>query len=304
MTVRGRVAGPATLAALATLVFASPAAAQTPDSAPRDTVVAPRPGLGYTPPRFSLAGYIGRPGSGPAQSQPVRASRRDLTGVVTDSTLLTRTVEIRGGWHGGVAATLGLGRDWAVRLGAGYSTAMLATEYSGESEIFVASANELAGSEVALRVASLESALLYRIPSSRRIQPYLELGGAVSRWSTDGLLPGMESLRSAVTRLEALAGVGGIIPLTPRISARVHASTRVFQTPVQVAAAGDTLASGATLVLVSRPAATTAFADATREAVDLLRLQVGISYDLGRGVSEPAARTREGAPGTTSPSGR
>ncbi|MDX1673404.1 MAG: hypothetical protein R3314_01285 [Longimicrobiales bacterium] len=302
---RAHVAGPATLAALATLAVVIPATAQAPrDSVPQDTVVVgPRSGLGYTPPRLSIAGFVGLPGSGPAQSHPVRASRRDLTGVVIDSTLLTRSVEIRGGWHGGVAATLGLGRDWAVRLGAGYSTATLATEYSGESEIFVADANELAGSEVALRVASLESALLYRIPSSRRVQPYLELGGAVSRWSTDGGLPGTASLRSAVTRFEALAGIGGIIPLTGRLSARVHASTRVFQTPVQVAPAGDTLVTGATLVLVSRPAATTEFADPSREAVDLLRLQVGISYDLGR-VSEPVAPPREGAAGTTSPPDR
>lgn len=310
-----RGAGPATLASLvlATLALGGPGAAQDrvgdagragADTAAQDTVVLPRPGLGYTPPTFSIAAFVGLPGSGPAQSHPVRAWRRDLTGVVTDSTVLSRAIDIRGGWYGGISGTLGLDRDWALRLGAGVSTATLETEYSGESEIFVAGANELAAAPVALRVASLEAALLYRIPSARRIRPYLELGGAVSRWSADGALPGMESLQSAVTRFEALAGVGGIIPLTGRLSARVHASTRVFRTPVRVEAAGDTLASGAILVLASEPAAGTAFADATREAVDLLRLQVGISYDLGRRVSGPAGPPRGEAPATTAPPDR
>lgn len=274
------------------------------DTLPRDTVVAPRPSLGYRPPSVSIALMVGLPGGGEAQNHPVRLWRTDLAGAVVDSAVLSRTVELRGGVYGGVSGAIGLGRDWAVRLGLGITTGTLEASYDGDDPVFVTSANAVAESSADLEIVTLESALQYRIPSTRRVQPYLELGGAISRWTADGPLRDAADLRSGVTRFEIMAGAGGIIPVTRRLSARIHAARRVFRTPVPVPAVGDTVLTSSALVLVSRPAASTSFADAARESLGLLRLQVGVSYDVGRPPRAPAAVTaplREEAPDTTSP---
>ena len=272
------------------------------DAEPTDTVVAEQPPLGYVPPSFSLAVFAGVPGSGPGQSQPVQLWRRLLDGTVTDSATLNRAIAINGAYMGAVHGTLGLGRDWALRLGAGLATATLETEYSGDDQVLVASANAVAGSAVELQIVSLESALIFRIPSTRQLQPYVELGGALSRWTTDAAPSAGLPLTSGTTRFEALAGVGGVIPVGRRFSARLHAATRVFRTPVLTAPVGDTLATSSTLVLVSRPTSASAFADARRESTGLLRLLVGFSYDLGRPVSAPPAEPPpQAAPDTTPP---
>lgn len=314
MTVGGR-----TLAALLlALTVAGPTAAQerdreardqTPrdtaaqDTLPRDTVVARQPGLGYRPADLSIAVMAGLPGGGEAQNHPVRLWRTDLAGAVLDSAVLSRTVELRGGVYGGVSGALGLGRDWAVRLGLGITTGTLEASYDGTDPIFVTSANAVAGNTADLEIVTLESVLQYRIPSTRRIQPYLELGGAISRWTAEGSLREAAALRSGVTRFEVLAGVGGIIPITRRFSARIHAAQRLFRTPVPIPAVGDTVLTSSALVLVSRSPASTTFADAARESLGLMRFQLGISYDLGRPARPPAAvmePPREEAPDTTS----
>lgn len=244
---------------------------------------------------------VGLPGGGEAQNHPVRLWRTDLGGAVLDSAVLSRTIELRGGVYGGVSGAVGLGRDWAVRLGLGVATGTLEASYDGSDDLFVTSANAVAGKAADLSIVTIESALQYRVPSTRRVQPYVELGAAVSRWTADGSLPEAAALSSGVTRYEVMAGVGGIIPITRRLSARVHAARRVFQTPVPVPAVGDTVLSSSALVLVSRPSASTSFADATREMLGLLRLQVGVSYDIGRPPRAPAALTeppREVAPDT------
>lgn len=265
-----------------------------------DTVVAEQPSLGYVPPSFSLAVLAGIPGNGPGQSQPVQLWRRLLDGTVTDSATLTRDIAINGAYMGAVHGTLGLGRDWALRLGAGVATATLETQYSGDDEVLAISANAVAGRAVELRIVSVESALIFRIPSTRQLQPYVELGGALSRWTTDGTPSAGLPLASGTTRFEALAGVGGVIPIGRHFSARLHAATRVFRTPVLTAPAGDTLATTSGLVLVSRPTTASPFADARRESTGLLRLLVGLSYDLGRPVSAPPSEPPQAAPDTTS----
>lgn len=287
------------------------------DTAVSDTVHPPRPSLGYDPAAFSLAIDIGTPGGGDAQRQPVRAWQLDYTGTPVDSALLARTVTIRGGVYGGVSGTLGLGRDWAIRLGLGLTTATLQAHYGGDAEAFVDRANATADVTADLRRLSIESALQYRIPSQRRVQPYLELGATFSRWQTRGSVP--ESLRlDAGTQLEATAGVGAVIPLSRRFSARLHASTRLLRTPVRPRAAGDTLATSfspgwpptrkeesETTVLVYRPPASALFADGAAEMLSMLRFQAGISYDLGRPAPGATAAPVTDAPAdTTSPPGR
>lgn len=274
-----------------------------PDSIVRDTVRPPPPTLGYQPAAFSVALHVGRPGSGEAQTQPVRAWRTDLDGAVLDSAALTRTAKVRGTVSAGLAAILGLGPDWALRLGASVAIATLEASYRGDNEIYVTTANAVAGRPLDLRVLSLESGLRYRIPSGKRVQPFLELGTAVSRWSTENA-PSNTPFSSA-TRFEAVAGVGGVIPLSRHFSARLHASTRIFQTPAPTRPPGDTVATSSTLVLVSNATATSPFADGAREILDLLRLRVGVSWDLARPAPQrPAAPPEEAPADTTSPPGR
>lgn len=274
-----------------------------PDSIARDTVRPPPPTLGYEPAAFSLALHIGRPGSGEAQTHPVRAWRTNLYGAVLDSAALTRTVTVRGAVSAGLAGILSLGPDWALRLGVGVATATLEASYHGENDVYVTTANAVAGSPLDLRVLSLESGLRYRIPSGTRMQPFLELGTAVSRWSAENAPPNMTF--PSATRFEAVAGVGGVIPLNRHFSARLHASTRVFQTPAPTRPPGDTVATSSTLVLVSDATATSPFADGVREILDLLRLRVGVSWDLARPAPQRPGGPPEAAPAdTTSPPGR
>lgn len=271
-----------------------------PDSVVRDTVRLPSPALGYEPAAFSLALHVGRPGSGEAQTHPVRAWRTDLYGAVLDSAALSRTLTVRGAVSAGLAAILSLGPDWALSLGANVATATLEASYHGDNDLYVITANAVAGRPLDLRVLSLESGLRYRIPSSKRMQPFLELGTAVSRWSADNAPPNMAF--PSATRFEAMAGVGGVIPLTSHFSARLHASTRVFQTPAPTRPPGDTVATSSTLVLVSNATATSPFADGSREILDLLRLRVGVSWDLARPAPQrPPAPPEEAPADTTSP---
>lgn len=273
------------------------------DTLPRDTVFARQPGLGYRPADVSLAVMVGIPGGGEAQNHPVRLWRTDLAGAVLDSAVLSRTVELRGGVYGGVSGALGLSRDWAVRLGLGITTGTLEAGYGGSDSTFATAANAAAGNTADLEILTIESALQYRIPSTRRIQPYIELGGAISRWTAEGSLRDAAALRSGLTRFEVLAGAGGIIPITRRLSAHVHAGHRLFRTPVPIPAVGDTVLTGSNLVVVSRSPGSTSFADAARESLGLIRFQLGVSYDLGRPARPPAAITeppREEAPDTTS----
>lgn len=284
-----------------------PADTTAQDTLPPGTVVAPRPSLGYQPATMSVALMVGLPGGTDAQDHPVRLWRTDLTGAVLDSAVLSRTVELRGGVSARVSGAVSLGREWAVRLGLGLATGTLEASYAGSDDLFVQSANAAAGNSADLQVITAESAIQYRIPSNRRVQPYLELGGAVSRWTAEGSLPEAAALESGATRFEVMAGVGGIIPLTRRLSARLHAARHVFRTPVPIPAPGDTVLRSSALSVVSRPAASTSFADGAREALGLLRLHAGLSYDLGRPPPPPSAAIQpapEAAADTTSQSRR
>lgn len=277
------------------------------DSAAQDTAAAqdtlPQPpARRYEPAAFSLTVTAGLPGSGEAQSQPVLAYRRTLSGAVLDSALLNRTVRYQGGISARVSGELGLSPAWVLRLGAGVTTATLQTSYSGDRDLYVLSVEAIQAGEAELRALSLESAIRYRIPSSRRLQPYLEFGAVYSRWSAEGSLSEVAAIGAGTERFEALAGVGGVVPLNRTFSARLHLSTRVFRNPVPALPAGDTVLTSSALALTAQRPPASAFADADREMLSLLRLELGLSLDLQR----PAANLRRPAapPDTTSPPGR
>lgn len=272
------------------------------DTLHQDTLYATRPALGYQPPALSVSLMVGLTAGADAQDHPVRFLRTDLNGAVLDSAGLNRTVELSGSVYAGVSGAFGLGRDWALRLGLGVMTGTLEASYAGEDEVFVYSANAAASNAADLEILTVESALQYRIPSSRRVQPYLELGAAMSRWNAEGSLPEAAALQSGATRVEVLAGLGASIPVTRTLSARLHVSRHLFRTPVPLPAAGDTLLASSALVVVSRPASATRFADGAREALDRFRLQAGVSYDVGRPPTPDASAEPppEAAPDTTS----
>lgn len=278
----------------------TPTAAQdtaTQDTAVHDTVPA-GPALGYQPPAVSLVITAGTPGGGDAQVQAVRAYRRTTAGEVLDSASLSRTVAIAGGLSGSVSGELGLGPRWVFRAGVGVATAKLETKYDGDDEAFVASVRAIGTGSADLLALSVESALRYRIPSIRKVRPYVELGIAASRWSADGDLPGL-GLEDGIMRFEALVGAGGVVPLTRRLSLRILASTRVLRTPIHPVAGGDTVASSSALLVTALPPSSSLFADGARESLGLLRLQLGLSLDLGR----PAAgRPDRGEPSDTTSS--
>ncbi|MFW5946870.1 MAG: hypothetical protein ACOCUW_00145 [Gemmatimonadota bacterium] len=255
-----------------------------PDTESQDTV--PRgPALGYEPPALSVVLTVGLPGGGEAQSQPVTAYRTDLAGTVLDSVVLGRTQTVQGGIRAGIAVEWSLGTRWAVRVAGGAATASLETGYRGPSEVFVPAAEAIAHDDAELRVLSAETALRYRIPSRRRVRPYLELGAGFSRWSFDGATAGPAT---DVTRFEVLAAVGAVIPLRGRISARVHASSRMLRTPVDLVVPGDTAAASSALTLIAREPDGTTFADGARETLGLTSLDLGLSVGLGSVPAPPA----------------
>ncbi|MFW6205765.1 MAG: hypothetical protein ACOC5I_00870, partial [Gemmatimonadota bacterium] len=242
----------------------------------------------------------GQPGEGEAQTHAVDAYRTDLSGAVLDSAVLSRSLTVRGGIRAAFAGELSLGPRWAVRLGLGAAVATLETGYSGQDDAILAGARALTPDGERITVLSAETTLRYRIPSQRRFRPYLEMGTGVSRWSIDG--------EAGLTRFEGLAAVGAVVPLSDRLSARVHAASRSFRTPVATATAGDTLASSSALTLISRPSTGATFVDGARELMSLLSLEVGLSVDLGsaagRAPTSPEPGDPAGTSGTPSPPGR
>ena len=272
------------------------------DTTAQDTLPPPRPPFFYVPPVLSLTVAVGMPGSGPLQTQPVLGRREAFFGTVPDSAVLDRTVQATGRLYAGVSATLGLSAAWALRMGVGFARGTLETGYDG-NEVYTAQASSMGGGSTDFEVLSAESALRYRILSARRLQPFVELGGGVSRWSAgETSAPGV-ALESGALQLQGLAGVGAVIPLHRHVSAQIRATTHLFRTPVSPLPAGDTLAfvpknggeeqlisARSTLLLTTLAPSGTRFADSRRELVSLLRLELGISLDLGGQAVQPPAR--------------
>lgn len=283
------------------------------DTTAQDTLPPPRPPFRYVPAAFSLTLSVGRPGSGPLQTQPVLVQHTAFYGSAPDSVRLARDLRSQGGLFAAVTATMSLGPAWALNLAVGVARAEVQTSYQGDDD-FGVSAAALTGRGGDLTTLGVESTIRYRIPSTRRLQPFLELGGAVSRWSLDRDLSVSAGLSSGVTRFEAVAGVGAVVPLNDRFSARFRASSHVLRTPVSPQEPGETLVSvpksaGPTLfrrrhslVMQTGVIPDNGFADSARELLALLRVEVGVSLDLGRVAQASSGPTEPSAP--TSPPGR
>lgn len=254
----------------------------------------------HQPPRFSFSVAGGSLGIGTLQRQPVTARRRDPAGAVLRSATLTRTVVAEAGIHAGAAVIASLSPAWALRLGVAGGRATLRTRYAGEDSLFLRTLEVVGDREtIELSLLSFEAALRFRIASTRRLQPYLELGAARQRWDA-GPLPGGGALAAGgVSRTAVLAAVGAVIPVTGPLAARVQASTRVFRTPLEAAAPRTPDLSSSTLALSFLPTAQDGFASTAHSLVQGSRLEVGLS--LGWGAVREAPRGRSGTDASTSP---
>lgn len=260
---------------------AAPLAAQDPDTLSDRPAGPEAPAPAYVPPRYSVSVTIGRPGGGVMQTQPVQLTTLDEAGLPLDSALLRRSVEAGDGVQLGVSAVYGLGPAWAVRVGAAFGRISVGPRYDGEEATLEDAAEALAADEGSdISTVLVEGALRMRLLSSRRAQPYLEMGASWLRWSTDAGAAAALDLPSGERRLGAVGGAGVLIPFTDRLAARVQVETRAFRTPVSTRAAGSEALSSATHVVTFAPPSTGLFDDDSRELYSTTRLEVGITMRL------------------------
>jgi hypothetical protein len=266
----------------------------------QDTLAPARPA--YVPPRFALSLTVGTIGIGTLQAQPALAERVTGAGAVTDSVLLARSVEADRGLAVGASALWSLGPRWAVRVGAELGRATLGSTYEGEDDLYVDAANQLAAEdEVDATMLALEAAVRMRLPSSRRAQPYVEVGAFTTRWSTDEDRPGIP-LAEGVQRVGAHAAVGAVIPLWGALSATVQATDRVYRTPLDAAPGGTAGPAGSTLAVTLLAPGEAAYADEEYTLVNSLQLDLGLRFTAGSAAVPPPDPA--GAPVSTSPTGR
>lgn len=281
------------LLVLAALPAAPPTAgAQTPDSTP--SARAPRPA--YVPPRLAVSVTAGWLRFGELQNQGVRAERLDEDGIPAGEASLERILAAEDGLQVGASVLMGLSRAWAVRLGATVGTASLAGIYSGDDPW----EGDVEGLPVApstdVSVLSAEGALRFRMRSSRRIQPYAELGlGAFRITAADPAFPGAAAL-TGETSLSVVAGAGAIVPIRGRVAGRLQATGHFFGTPAPPAEGGSSVAAGDTLRVTFLSAAAGPFADPARELLRALRLDLGLSVELGSIRRTDARAARPSAP--------
>jgi hypothetical protein len=316
---RGRVV--ALLLAMAAAGAGQARAQEPPDSAaaqPQDTaaqqqadsvaVIEVPPLMG---PRFSLALMLGPAGFGEIQSQTIITVETDLAGAVLDSAEASRSLVADGGLQAAVSLAYAVTPAWVLRVGAGVTRGTLRTEYEGDPDEFVRPVGPLslnlldpiAGSRATdFTVLEVESALRYRIPSSRRLQPYLELGTVMSRWTAKDAVAGAAGLEDGITRFGVIGAVGGRLPLRERLSLRLRVSTRALGNPAAGGGPESLAIPGSRLVPESLEPGGAPFADTTREVLRALRLEAGLSLDLGRAADPPPDRS--GADASTSPTPR
>ena len=274
-----------------------PAGPDTLAPARPDTVVRraapPRP-----VPRVAFSVTVGTLGFGDLQTQPVRATALDADGLPTDSTVLERRLAAEDGLQVGVAALVSLTSAWAVRAGATLGRATLAGGYDGEAP-FEGDARGLApAASDDLTFLALEAALRFRPLSNRRLQPWVELGGAGVRVTAeDPAFPGAAELDGDIA-LAALAGVGALVPLWGPVSGAVSLTAQLLRTPAGIAPAGGVVAAGDTLVVRFLAPDGRAVADPGRELLRVTRLDLGLSVGLGGGGPRAA---RAGRPSGSPP---
>jgi hypothetical protein len=253
------------------------------------------------PPRITLSVTAATIGYGDLQTQPVLAVRtgEDAEGTeVTEQAVLGRTVRMEGGLQVTGSIAVALDPWWSVRAGLGVGWARLGQGFSGaDAWVVDAAAVPVAGSDQ-VTVSTVEAAIRFRLPSAHTLRPYLEMGAVAERWQSrataQGAFPGADALADAVTRVGGHAAVGGHYPLTNRLAVRGQASARVLQTPLPPATPGREVGSSDGLVLTFREpagAASAPFADPSRQLVQGLRLELGLSYSPGGVVAPPPDRS-------------
>lgn len=274
---------------------------------PTDTAAAPtdpirEPPSPYVPPRFAVGLTVGTAGMGTLQVQPVLAERLDRFGTALDSVMLSRSVEADRALMVGVSALLSLSPSWAVRAGVGVGRTTLRTAYDGEDDLYVATAERLgAMEEMEATLLAVEAALRVRLPSSRRAQPYLEVGAFGLRWKADEDRAGIQ-LAGGVRRLGAQAAVGAVVPLAGWLSATIQATDRVFRTPVDPAPDGTPGVAGSTLALTLQAPRAYPYADEGYTLTNVLQLDLGIRITGGAEAAPPPGPA--GSPESTSPTSR
>lgn len=247
----------------------------------QDTATAATPAP-HAPARFSLALSVGGLGDRTLQSQTVLAERRNAAGTVLETATLGRSMEAEGGVEVGLTGTLSLGPTWAVRVGAGLGFTTFGVAYNGDDELFVTAAGHLAEREaVDVTVVALDAALRMRIPSTRRAQPYLELGATSMTWRGASPMAGAPELEDGVHRVAGLAAAGVIVPVRNRLAAQLRISSRTYRTPVGISPAGEPGVRSSTLVTTFAAPESRPFADPALELTTALRLDVGLSLGLG-----------------------
>lgn len=264
-------------------------AAQVADATADTAARAPRPP--YRPPRLEISLTAGTIGLGDLQTQAVLAERVDVEGLPTET--LRRTLSAEEGRHLSGSVVLGLGATWAIRAGASVGWGSLGQSYAG-TEVWAEDAGGLRPTAAAdVSILAAEAALRFRMRSARRAQPYAELGAGVLRVEAeDRSFPGAASLAGDPS-LAALVAAGLIVPIRGVLAARIQATGQFLRTPAALAPEGALIAEGDTLRLRFAAPATADFADAARELTRSLRLEVGLSVELGRASrprAEPAGR--------------
>ena len=277
------------LLVLATTAAAVPdaARAQTPDT----VAAAPAPRPPYVPPRLAVSVTAGWLSFGELQNQGVRAERLDEAGTATQEASLERSLTAEDGVQVGASVLLGLARAWAVRLGVTVGKASLAAGYSGEEPWEGDVGGLPVGPSADLSVLSGEGALRFRMRSSRRFQPYAELGlGAIRLTAADPVFPGAAGL-SGRTSVSVVAGVGAVVPIRGRLAGRLQATGHFFRTPAGTAEAGAPVAAGDTLRVTFQGPSAGPFADPAIELLRAVRFDLGLSVEVGsiRRTDAPAA---------------
>ncbi len=276
-----------------------------PSGAPADSLGTDTIAAAVRPPRpvprllFALSGGL-------ARFTDLQTQAADLAswsaGGEPVSTTVRRSIGVEAGRAIGISAIFNTTPRWGVRVGVTMATGSLKAEFAADD---TASANRAArlpvAGERAVRITTWEAALQYRIPSAGRLRPYVELGAAALNWGIDAgpgtVFPGAGDLVQSRMRAAVQAAVGAMVPLSDRAAARVQATTQLFRTPLGTAPAGGLLAAGDSSSLAFGIPRSAHYADAAVELVRAVRLEVGLTYGLGR---VPTAPPPESAPAATS----
>lgn len=236
-----------------------------------------------------------------------QAAQLTMVGAEDEPVALRRTLGVDGGVGGTASVLINVSPTWGLRVGVGTARGTLKAEYEAEDTATSGRATRLpvVGARD-ITITTVEGSIQYRIPSGLRLHPYLELGGAAMRWSVDAtpatVFAGASDLLEAKTRAAVEAVVGATITLGGGAAARIEAATQLFRTPLGTTRAGSLVAAGDSASLAFAEPIAARYSDVAIELVRALKLQVGLTYGVGR--VAPAPPPEPAAALTPSPSPR